>query len=90
MENIRIIDSARKHARKQKIADSDIIYVIRNAIYIIELDEYQNKLLYIGFDESGRNLEVITVEVVENEIIAIHAMKLRNSTLKLIEELYEK
>jgi hypothetical protein len=29
-------------------------------VYIIELDEYQNKLLYIGFDKAERNLEVVT------------------------------
>jgi hypothetical protein len=90
MDNIRIIDSARKHAREQNIDDADILYVINHALYIIELDEYQNKLLYIGFDESGRNLEVITVELVGGDIIAIHAMKLRKSTLRTIEEKYGK
>jgi hypothetical protein len=85
--NIRIIDSARKHAREQNIDDEDIIHVINNAVYIIELDEYQNKLLYIGFDKAGRNLEVVTVEMIDGEIIAIHAMKLRKSTLESVEKL---
>jgi hypothetical protein len=88
MENVRIIDSARRHAKEQGIRDEDILYVINHADYIIELDEYQNKLLYIGFDRAARNLEVITVELVGGDIIAIHAMKLRKSTLRSIEEAY--
>ncbi|GHT83381.1 hypothetical protein FACS1894125_6970 [Actinomycetota bacterium] len=75
-----IIDSARRH----RIPDDEMIYVIEHADEVLILNEFQNKTLYVGMSQSSRDIEAITVENVDGNLIIIHAMKLRKSTLRKI------
>ena len=73
-----IRDSARRHG----IADSDIHYAIDNAVAAGPVETNVDQIdgvLYIGPDRTGRMLEVITVEDIDDGEVAIHAMKLRTT-----------
>jgi hypothetical protein len=83
MENVIILDSARKHG----INDTDILYVLAHAVERIAIDGENDKYLYFGFNAALNELEVVTVEIHDENIIVIHAMKARKSTIKWIEEL---
>ena len=78
-----IIDSARKYG----ISDEDILYAISHAIEVIQIDDKPEKLLYIGFDQSLRVLEVITVLKVNGEEIVIHAMKATQKIIDILREI---
>jgi hypothetical protein len=77
--NVEIIDSARKHGVK----DYDMLYVLENYIgsFVIE-NEPELKIEFVGFDTTGKVLEIITVEVLETKILIIHAMKATKTTLE--------
>ena len=83
MDSVIILDSARKHG----ISDEDIIHALTHAIERISIDGEPNKYLYLGFNAAMHQLELITVEMIGERVIVIHAMKARKSTLKWIKEL---
>jgi len=70
-----IIDSARKH----NISDQDItfVYETANKSLVLQQEDGPPLTLLFGFDTIGRGLEVGYVINAENEIIVIHAMKIR-------------
>lgn len=71
-------DSARRHG----IADPDIRHAIDNAVAAGPVETNVDQIdgvLYIGPDRTGRMLEVITVEDIEDGEVAIHAMRLRKT-----------
>ncbi len=73
-----IRDSARRHG----IADPDIHHVIDNAVAAGPVETNVDQIdgvIYIGPDRTGRLLEVITVDDVDDGEVAIHAMKLRRT-----------
>lgn len=67
-EQIRFTSSARKH----RVGKASALRVIHGyAPEVLDLERY--KLVWVGFDERGRELEVIAV--LENkELIVIHVM----------------
>ena len=73
-----IRDSARRHG----IADPDIQHAIDNAVAAgpveTNVDEIDG-VLYVGPDHTGRMLEVITVDDIDDGEVVIHAMKLRRA-----------
>jgi hypothetical protein len=73
-----IRDSARRHG----IADPDIHHAIDNAVAAGPVETNVDQIdgvLYIGPDRTGRMLEVITVEDIDDGEVAIYAMKLRTT-----------
>jgi hypothetical protein len=74
--------SAYKHGIKRE----DMYYVIDHSTDRIQLEEDPTKFLYWGYDSSLRDLEVVTTELIDGVEVIIHAMKIRESTLKIIEE----
>ena len=54
---------------------------------MFELDQesYEIKILIIGPDSAGNLLEVIGLEIENQSLLIIHAMKIRKSIAKLIE-----
>jgi len=83
MDSVIILDSARKHG----ISDEDILHALTHSIERIIIEGEENKYLYLGFNSALNQLELITVEMVEDKIIVIHAMKARKSTIKWIQGL---
>ena len=78
-----IHESALKHG----ISELDIHHVCANSSDIFELDQesYEIKILIIGPDSAGNLLEVIGLEINNQSLLIIHAMKIRKSVMNLVE-----
>ena len=78
-----IHESALKHG----ISELDIHHVCANSSDIFELDQesYEIKILIIGPDSAGNLLEVIGLEINNQSLLIIHAMKIRKSMMNLLE-----
>ena len=78
-----IHESALKHG----ISELDIHHVCANSSDIFELDQesYEIKILIIGPDSAGNLLEVIGLEINNQSLLIIHAMKIRKSVMNLLE-----
>ena len=78
-----IHESALKHG----ISELDIHHVYANSSDIFELDQesYEIKILIIGPDSAGNLLEVIGLEIENQSLLIIHAMKIRKSMMNLLE-----
>ncbi|MGH3922823.1 MAG: hypothetical protein ACRDTT_08150 [Pseudonocardiaceae bacterium] len=67
-------------ARKHKIGKSRVRHVIDNPLMVFRIpppdDHSDDRILYLGDDQTGRPLEVMTVPVEDGELV-IHAMDLR-------------
>ena len=74
-------------ALKHGISELDIHHVCANSSDIFELDQesYEIKILIIGPDSAGNLLEVIGLEISDQTLLIIHAMKIRKSMVKLLE-----
>ncbi|MDR1732243.1 MAG: hypothetical protein LBR61_09165 [Synergistaceae bacterium] len=79
---MRIIESARKHG----VLDDDIKYVYETATKTIILRDNPTKIMIFGFDRVGRCLEVGYIIDDEGEDVVIHAMKIRRSYIKYMNE----
>lgn len=80
---INIHESALKHG----ISSANILHAKKYAIAIFYLDQnsYEMKTLIIGPDTAGNLLELVGVLRENNELIVIHAMRLRPKFFKLID-----
>lgn len=67
-------------ARKHKIGKLRVRQVVGNPVAVFQIpatdDQSDNRTLYLGDDETGRALEVLTVPIEGGELV-IHAMDLR-------------
>jgi hypothetical protein len=74
-------------ALKHGISELDIHHVCANSSDIFELDQesYEIKILIIGPGSAGNLLEVIGLEINDQSLLIIHAMKIRKSMVKLLE-----
>jgi hypothetical protein len=74
-------------ALKHWISNLDIHHVCANSSDIFELDQesYEIKILIIGPGSAGNLLEVIGLEINDQSLLIIHAMKIRKSMVKLLE-----
>ena len=77
-----ILDSARKHG----ISDEDMMSIIDKPKLIAELRENPEKLLFLGFDDKARALEVITDTSSDGQVYIIHADKITKTHERLLEE----
>ena len=82
------IVTVHRSALKHGSTVSDIMHVCNNPIVFLELEEGNRpKVLLIGADKSGNLLEVILLVLEQEQLLAVHAMKLRPSTRKLFSDL---
>ena len=74
-------------AYKHGVSTLDIHHVCANSSDIFELDQesYEIKILIIGPDSAGNLLEVIGLEINNQSLLIIHAMKIRKSVMNLVE-----
>jgi hypothetical protein len=72
----------REGARRRGIADQDTLHAIDNAVAAgpvkTNVDQIDG-VLYIGPDRTGRMLEVITVNDLDDGEVVTHAMRLRKA-----------
>jgi len=74
-------------ALKHDVSELDIRHACTNSSDIFELDQesYEIKILIIGPDSAGNLLEVIGLEIDNQSLLIIHAMKIRKSVMNLLE-----
>ncbi|MDR2964453.1 MAG: hypothetical protein LBU88_01610 [Treponema sp.] len=66
------------------ITESSIREAIKNPVYNDILDEFVNKYLLLGFDNSGKLLEIIYNDIDERSINVFHAMRCRKCYYHLL------
>lgn len=66
-----IYESARKHG----VSDRDIHHAVEHALAVAEEDE--GRALYLGPDQAGNLLEVVTVMREDGSELVIHAMTMQ-------------
>jgi hypothetical protein len=80
--NIVILDSALKHG----ITEDRILSCLSNVRCDKLLDDPPPKRLFVGFDNTGRALEIIAIEDEEQDrLVVIHAMRLTKQYYFLLE-----
>jgi hypothetical protein len=78
---VKVHDSSRKHG----IDPTDAVHAAERAVFVADLDEDSPaRQLRLGFDASGRLLEVVLRFDSGNELL-IHAMEARRQYLDLLE-----
>jgi len=66
------------------ITEASIRQAIKNVVYNDILDEFANKYLLLGFDNSGKLLEIIYNDIDEQSINIFHAMRCRKCYIHLL------
>jgi hypothetical protein len=66
------------------ITEASIRQAIMNPVYNDILDEFDNKYLLLGFDNSGKLLEIIYNDIDERSINIFHAMRCRKCYYHLL------
>ena len=72
-------------ARRDGIADDDILHAIENSMFVDDLGEDPDRWLVIGPDHAANLLEVIVLITGEGDELIIHAMPLRAVYRKLLD-----
>lgn len=77
---MKVHDSARKHG----IAPQNAIHAAEHAVFVSDLDDDSPaRQLRLGFDSTGRLLEVVVLRFDSGNELVIHAMKARRQYLNL-------
>jgi hypothetical protein len=76
----------RPSAFKHNVAEADIRHAVKNYDDWMFLDEDPDKVVFVGYDTSLRDLEIVIAEFSDGDLYIIHAMKVRPITLKNIED----
>jgi len=80
-KNIKFNPAAFKHG----ISEANIRYVLNYPKYEGPLEDYENKYIVVGFDNSGNLLEILYNRMDDETINVFHAMKCRNIFLHLLD-----
>jgi hypothetical protein len=74
-------DSAFKH----EFTEKDILHAVETAIYDAPIENYEDKILLIGFDTHLNPIEVIYNEFGENGMNIFHVNKAQRKNIDLLE-----
>jgi hypothetical protein len=74
-------------ALKHGVSTLDIHHAYENpiALFVLDQESHEVKILIIGPDSSGNLLEIILLEKEDQSLLVIHSMKIRKSMMPLIE-----
>lgn len=79
---MRVHDSARKHG----VEPDDAVHAAEHAVFVSDLDENRPaRQLRLGFDASGRLLEVVVLRFDSGNELLIHATKARRQYFDLLD-----
>ncbi len=79
-------------ARRHKVGQARVRYVIAHPFVVDRVPAPEgspvtdDRIVFLGDDETGRALEVMAVEIEGDGLLVIHAMDLRNKYRDLYEE----
>ena len=66
------------------ISKEDIIHALKTSIHDGVINEFPEQCAVIGFDRKWKPLEIMYNPIDEKSINVFHAMKLRNSFVKML------
>jgi len=72
-------------AFRHGISKEDILHALKSKIHDFTIGELPEKNLVIGFDRAGNPLELLYNPLDNNSVYIFHAMKIRKSTIEMIE-----
>ncbi len=77
-------ESARKHYRRDRLDDADVLYAATHAVhsYPLDSDDDPRRWLIVGIDSVGRLLELVSLVFDDGRELVIHAMKARPQYLE--------
>jgi hypothetical protein len=77
-----------RSARKHKVGRARVLQVIDDPVVEArtQVSGFDDRLVFLGADATGRLLEVMAVELVDGTLLVIHAMDLRAKWRTLYEE----
>jgi hypothetical protein len=79
---VKVHASAGKHG----VAPEDALHAAQHAVFVSDLDEASpTRQLRLGFDSTGRLLEVVVLRFDSGNELVIHAMKARRHYLDLLD-----
>lgn len=83
---MRLHESARKHFRSDHLTVAGVLYAAQHVTYRAPLDDEDDprRWLLLGFDDTGRLLELVVLIFDSGEELLIHAMKARPQYLYLL------
>ena len=73
-----------RSAFKHGINEEDIRHAFKTKIYAALIEELPDKYGVIGFDRAGNPLEIVYNPIDDNHINIFHAMRLRDSFIKML------
>lgn len=75
-----------RSAGKHGVLEGDVLHAVEHEIVSVDLDPDTDppKVLVIGPDSAGNLLEVIALVLSDDQLTAIHAMKLRRQFYELL------
>jgi len=80
-----VIVEFNKSAFEHNISKEDILHALKTKIHDATIDGFPEKYGVIGFDRTWNPLEIIYNIIDVDSIYVFHAMKLRNSFIKLLD-----
>jgi hypothetical protein len=77
-----------KSARRHRVGDDDILHAAAHPLVVVDVESEGDppKLFVIGPSRAGNLLEVVMLILVEDRLLAIHAMRLQRRYYELLPE----
>ena len=79
-----VIVEFNKSAFRHNISREDILHTVKNRVYAAAVEGFSEKYAAIGFDRAGNTLEIMYNVIDDDTISVFHAMRLRNSFIKML------
>lgn len=83
---MKLHDSARKHFLRDRLTEAGVLAAAASTVYRAALDDEDDprRWLLLGFDDTGRMLELVVLVFDSGSELIIHAMKARSQYLDLL------
>ena len=79
-----VIVEFNESAFRHNISREDILHAVKNRAYAATVEGVSEKYAAIGFDRAGNSLEIMYHVIDDDTISVFHAMRLRNSFIKML------
>ena len=79
-----VIVEFNESAFRHNISREDILHAVKNRAYAAAVEELSEKYAAIGFDRAGNPLEIMYHVIDDDTINVFHAMRLRDSFIKML------
>jgi hypothetical protein len=79
-----VVIECNRSAFKHGIREEDIRHALKTKIYAALIEELPDKYGVIGFDRAGNPLEIVYNPIDDTHINIFHAMRLRDSFIKML------